>query len=112
MNNIKGFLTSLGVTIIAKIKSESSEAYELENALFLQTNEQRDATGQPKLGINFAPISFFVNDNVDKGISCMLRKINIVLEHEIKQDLQKFYKNITSTIQIAPANSPFLSNKK
>jgi hypothetical protein len=107
--NIKGFITSLGPTIVAHVKEETPEAYHLENAVFLTTTGQADANGN--VGMTFAPISFFTPDELQKGITCTLSKANVVVTHELKADLIAAYSKMVGRITIVPAGVLDLSGK-
>lgn len=108
--NIKGFITSLGPTIVAYVKEETPDAYHLENAVFLTTTQQADAQGN--VGMTFAPISFFTPDELQKGITCTLNKANVVVTHELKDGLKSAYSQMVGRITIVPAGAIDLSGKK
>lgn len=99
MNEIKGFVTSFGQSIIGVVKSETDSVYELTNVLAVGLQQ----TGQDQYRLQWGALIPFADDSA-KGIYLKIPK-NSVIEFALKADVKQEYENLTSTIAVAPASA-------
>ncbi len=105
--NIKAFITTMsGLTLIAYVKSETPEYYELENALMLVPEQSKSGS----ISVGFGPLSIYmtVNGNdFSKGVYFNLQKSLVFLSHPVNEMLAKNYTQTVGRIAVVPASALF-----
>lgn len=101
-NPVKAFLTVLGATIIASVKLETADLYDLEGAFFFQIV----AGQQPNAPvIQFTSIHPGHRGDPTKGLDMILQTIHVVAAFEVNDELEKAYLQQVSHIALAGAGT-------
>jgi hypothetical protein len=101
-DNVRAFITVLGVTVIGDVTSENETELKMSSALFLaaQPNQQTQT-----ITPSFSPVTVFSKDDPLKGSDVTLQKGNIVLEHNLNDKIKEMYSQVTGKVAVVSANA-------
>jgi hypothetical protein len=101
-DNIRAFVTTLGVTIIGEVVHRDEKEIRLNAALFMAVGKHPQ-TQEPIP--QFAPCAALTDTDPLKGLDIPLQRHNIVFEHGVNSLVIEIYKQITGKISIASAGA-------
>lgn len=98
LDNIRCFKLVSGLDLIGKLKEEDSEKIVLDEAFIASL-----AQTQQGLSLNFVPLAFLSDKDVEDGKTATIHRQNILLPYTPHPDLVKSYIHRTSKIELASA---------
>ncbi len=106
-DNVKGFLTTIGGTIIAYVVEETQTHYVVENALAIQQSDD----GKGNLSVGFSPLTLYNSEQFAKGLSGDLQRTAIIMSYNVRDDLKAAYSQAVGRITVITNSSKIVLGK-